>query len=111
MCSDSELVEILKEIRLEAEDVFEENLDAVILYGSYARKTAHPESDIDIMIRVRLSKAELNQYMIPISVFGSRIGLKHDVVVSIHLQDSETFDAWKDILPFYQNIVREGVVV
>ncbi|HJJ30662.1 MAG TPA: nucleotidyltransferase domain-containing protein [Methanocorpusculum sp.] len=111
MCSEFELAEILKDIRREAESVFQERLDAVILYGSYARKTAHAESDIDVMIRVRLSKAELNRYMIPMSVFGSRLGLKHDVVISIHLQDSETFEAWKDILPFYQNVVREGVAV
>ncbi|HJJ36197.1 MAG TPA: nucleotidyltransferase domain-containing protein [Methanocorpusculum sp.] len=111
MCSESELAEILKEVRIEAETVFQDSLDAVILYGSYAQKTAHAESDIDVMIRVNLSKAELDRYMIPISVFASRLGLKHDVVISIHLQDSETFDAWKDILPFYQNVVRYGVSV
>ena len=111
MCSEEELQTILRRIREKSVELFGDLLDAVILYGSYARKTQDSESDIDVMIRVWLSKAELEAYQSEISVLASRLGLEYDVFVSPHLQDCETFEAWKNVLPFFKNVAREGIEV
>jgi hypothetical protein len=40
---------------------------------------------------------------------ASRVGLKNDVEVSLLLRDRETVERGIQILPFYQNIIAEGV--
>ena len=41
----------------------------------------------------------------------SRVGLEHDILLSMFLLDKKAFYARKPILPFYQNIEKDGVVV
>lgn len=50
---------------------FGSKLDAVILYGSYARGDFDAESDIDIMVRVKLSQQDLKKYQWEFSCFSS----------------------------------------
>jgi hypothetical protein len=33
------------------------------------------------------------------------------ILVSVHLQDLETFNNWRDDLPFYMNVMKEGVII
>lgn len=111
MCTRSQLDKILQAIRKEAVRQFGGQLDAVVLYGSYARGDYDDESDIDVMVCVKLSKSLLAQYRKTFSHLGSDLGLEHDITVSIHLQDQETFEQYKNDLPFYRNVLREGVPV
>lgn len=111
MCTHSQLQKILSEIYQTAVREFGEKLDAVILYGSYARGDYDDSSDIDVMVRVKMPKPELIQYRRTFSHLGSDLGLAHDIVVSIHLQDYETFARYRRHLPFYQNVDKEGVLV
>ncbi len=86
-----------------------DKLYKVVLYGSYARGDYTPESDIDIMIVLNCPKEEVLSYRKEISRLSSRIGLEHDIMVSILLRDKESFENGKKILPFYQNIMKDGV--
>lgn len=63
MCAKLELYIILHEIYEKSLRDFGNKLDAIILYGSYARGDYDEESDIDKMVRVKMSKLELNQYI------------------------------------------------
>lgn len=111
MCTQSELQKILSAIYQASVREFGENLDAVILYGSYARGDYDEGSDIDVMVRVKMPKPELIQYRRVFSHLGSDLGLAHNIMVSIHLQDYETFARYRRHLPFYQNVDKEGVLV
>ena len=42
---------------------------------------------------------------------SSGVGLEHDILLSMFLLDKKAFHARKPILPFYQNIEKDGVVV
>lgn len=108
MCSKSQLETILQEVYKKSDAEFGSLLDSVILYGSYARGDFDDESDIDIMVKVRLTQARLKPYEWAFAVLSSRLSLTHDVTVSIHLQDHETFEQYRDVLPFFGNISREG---
>jgi hypothetical protein len=43
--------------------------------------------------------------------FTSRLGLEHDVVISLFIKDCETFNRFLPIMPFYQNVLKDGVVL
>lgn len=86
-----------------------DKLYKVVLYGSYARGDFTPESDIDIMIVLDCPKEEVLSYRKEVSRLSSRIGLEHDIMVSILLRDKDTFENGQKMLPFYRNIVKDGV--
>ncbi|RKJ59073.1 nucleotidyltransferase domain-containing protein [bacterium 1XD42-1] len=111
MCSQSHLEQILQAVYEKAVAKFGTLLDNVILYGSYARGDYDEQSDIDIMIKVRLTAKELKMYEWDFAVFSSRLSLMYDVMVSICLQDAETFEQYQNILPFFGNVAREGMII
>ena len=86
-------------------------LERGAVYGSYARGDYTSESDIDIMIVLRCDKDKVKSYRKQVSRLASRIGLENDVEVSLLLRDKESFEAGQKILPFYQNVTREGVTI
>ncbi|MCL2637505.1 MAG: nucleotidyltransferase domain-containing protein [Oscillospiraceae bacterium] len=109
MCTQSQLQTILSTIKREAENIFGDKLVDVILYGSYARGDNNEDSDIDVMIKVDIEKVEFSKYRWKISEVMSNLSLEHDILVSTHLQDKYTFEKYKSAVPFYQNVINEGV--
>jgi hypothetical protein len=37
--------------------------------------------------------------------------VEYDVCLSLTVKDSQTFDAWADVVPFYRNVNRKGVLL
>ena len=111
MCSEMQLSVILDRIGKTASCVFGEKLSHVYLYGSYARGDQTSESDIDIMVIADVHSAELYRYKLPFLTESSELGLENDVVITVTLKDLETFHKYADVLPFYRNILKEGVSV
>jgi hypothetical protein len=58
---------------------------------------------------VNLPAIELANFRNTISSFSSDLDLEYGVFTSIKLQDLSTFEKWKDTLPFYQQVLSEGV--
>ena len=61
MCTKNQLHIITETVAQEAKARLGDNLDAVVLYGSYARGDYSDESDIDIMVRVICTKDQLEK--------------------------------------------------
>ena len=111
MCSQSKLNSILSKIAEVAKNTFGNNLQAVILYGSYARGDYDDASDIDIMIIADVDRGDLFRYEKPIIKATSELGLENDVVITATLKDKKTFEQYKNALPFYQSVLKEGVKI
>lgn len=111
MCTENQLNELLKRIVSSAKEIYKNNLNSVILYGSYARGDFDSESDVDIMILVDAPKEKLSDFLQEIDSLCGSLLYDYGIVVSITQRDTDTYNRYADILPFYQNIKREGVKV
>lgn len=111
MCTKNQLTDITEKIALLSKSVFGDKLDSAILYGSYARGEQTPESDVDIMILANVPREKLSSYKKPFISLTSELGLLHDVVVTVTLKDTETFNKYLEAVPFYANVKKEGISI
>lgn len=109
MCTRLQLDTITSQIIQAMQNRLGEKLDGIWLYGSYARGDFDSESDIDIMVLADVSADEANRIDRDTVSLTSRLGLEHDILISLCVKDCETFYKWKDVVPFYQNVLRDGV--
>lgn len=92
-------------------ELFHETVYQILLYGSYARGDFTTESDIDLMVLLNCTKEEAERHRRKANKMASRLSLEHDIEVSLLLRDKETFEHRREILPFYQNVASEGIVL
>jgi predicted nucleotidyltransferase len=100
---------VTSEVVAETRSILKDDIYKIVLYGSYARGDFDSESDIDILIVLNSNMDKVRQYRKQISRIASRVGLKNDIEVSLLLRDREIVEKGIQILPFYKNIMAEGV--
>lgn len=83
----------------------------IILYGSVARGTATYESDIDIMVLVDGTDQELRAFEEQLSDVSTDISIKYCKVFSIIDISYQEYMRWKETLPFYRNVHKEGLIL
>lgn len=109
MCSERELQTVTQSVIQASVELLADKIYKIILYGSYARGDFNLESDVDILIILSCSPEEVRAYRKAVSSIASRISLANDIEVSLLLIDKASFEERLHILPFYQNVQREGV--
>ncbi len=100
-----------KEVTESMLECYGDKVSKIILYGSYARGDNREDSDMDLIVLFDRPYKEVITYRKDVSKIASRVGLKNDIMVSIVFRDVKSFNEDKDILPFYQNIVKEGYTI
>jgi len=113
MCTQSTLNYITQSVREAAQYIFADSLDKVILFGSYARGDYDSESDIDIMILLNIPANGIKKHNTEIAELSGRLSLESEdcTTVSIVLQDKETFEKYKTVLPYFKNVSDQGVIL
>lgn len=86
-----------------------ENISMIILYGSVARNEATDESDIDIAIIVKNQMDEETKRRFVSWAAG--MDIRYERVFSIVDIQESNMEKWGYVLPFYQNVRKEGIVL
>lgn len=102
---------ILKQFIMDISDLLGNRLKKVILYGSYARGDYSKNSDLDIMILTDFSDIELAEYRVKVRDLACDLELENDIVISPIVRNIEKYNNRIDIIPFYMNVQKEGVVI
>jgi len=90
-------------------DALGENIVRIILYGSMARGSDTPESDIDIAVIVK-HKPTLEEYNRLLDA-NVDLDLTYDRAFSVIDIEIEKLQQWGNISPFYINLQKDGVVL
>lgn len=108
---DKKILELLSRVQEDLYKLFGDKLIDTILYGSYARLENTKDSDIDIMVLVDEKNNDLRQYEDCITDIMVDLSLEYDVVLSIISESYDVYKNYSDILPFFNNIKKEGVIL
>lgn len=101
--------EALNQLTLHLPKIYGNTMISMILYGSTARGTREDDSDVDVALILRSDATkEMYDQMLD---FVVDLELSCGKVLSVLRIDADRFELWKDVLPFYQNIRKEGVVL
>ena len=90
-------------------EIFKENIKMIILYGSVARNEAKDDSDIDIAIIMKNDMDEKTQEQF--IRWSADMDIRFDKVFSIIDIQEEKLEQWGNVLPFYRNVQKEGIVL
>lgn len=95
-------------------DIAGDNLNRVILFGSYIKNSQNLNgeiSDIDIMILVDIDEKNIKELEDKILDYSYDIDLKYNVLLSPIVETVENYNNRITYMPFYQNIEKEGVIL
>ena len=102
---------VVNEINRNAQNILGERLRKIILYGSRARGDYNDYSDMDIMVLADYQEQERRSFEKALGRAASDLGLEHDVIVSVMLNNESLFMSRLPISPFYSNVISEGVEI
>ena len=108
MCSKKVLDEISQKIYLSARDVLGNKLEKVYLFGSYARGDYDEESDIDFFVLADIPPEDATKTRWKIRSLMGDVDLEYDVVTCIHMASSSLFHKFRDVMPYYTNVIKDG---
>lgn len=111
MCDKTQLNKIISQIVEAYRDIYGQAIKNIVMYGSFARGDFDDESDIDFAAIVEGERQELQKQLEKVWDKASDIGLEYDAVVSPVVIPNDEFIQYKDKLPYYQNIDKEGIIV
>ena len=64
---------------------------------------------MDILLTVNGNDEDIRRSNSQIAKIDSDISLEHNVTVSVTVRSSEHFERYADVLPFYKNVISEGI--
>jgi predicted nucleotidyltransferase len=102
---------LFSEINNNMTALFGSKLKKILLYGSYAKNKQTKESDIDFFVLVDDTEENLRKNRYQIADVMTQLSLNYDVLVSITEETLNRYMEYSEILPFYKNIKKEGVVI
>ena len=89
--------------------VYGSSLERIVLYGSFARGEETDGSDVDIALVLREAESpDMHDSMTDVVVDHE---LENNIVLSVITIEQTNYLEWKNVLPFYKNIDKEGIIL
>lgn len=105
------LRDILCSIKQGYKQVYGDDIMDIYLYGSYARGDYEQDSDIDFVAIVKGNRLDLQKKLKVMWDIAADLGLENDIVISPTVIPYNEFLQYQEKLPYYRNIIWEGVKV
>ena len=107
LTNNKKLNSLLPEIEKRLRELFGDNVLKIMLFGSYARGDYNNESDVDIFVLV--NDDDLRKYRkLRVKIISEYL-VSHEILLSIRIINAGVFNKYKDFVPFYQNVLHEGI--
>jgi predicted nucleotidyltransferase len=106
--SNAELTNLLVILRESFKQIFGDQFERMVLFGSRARGDNREDSDIDILV-VLHDKFEYAEAIRCSSELVARLSLENDVTISRSFVSHDEFEQGQS--PFLLNVRREGVLL
>lgn len=102
---------ILNDFSANVKDILNNDLDKIIIYGSYARGDYDENSDIDIMVLTSLPEDKIRAKETELYDLAFEFQMDYLVDISVMLVSTQSFEYWLGALPFYDNVNAEGIKI
>jgi len=99
---------VLPQIRENLKQLYGEQLDKLILFGSQARGTAQPDSDIDILIVLK-DAFNYSQESEKISQSIADLCLENNILISCAFATREQVENYNS--GFFRNVRQDGLLI
>ena len=109
MLTKQQLEVILEKLIRIYKSVYEENIQRIILYGSYARGDYSATSDVDIVALVDGERETLQQKLKQVWDKSSELEIECETILSPTVIPCDEFEKYRESLSYYKNIEREGI--
>lgn len=103
--------DMLQAFAQKVQEILGSSIKKIILYGSYARGDFQINSDMDIMILTTLQNDEIRKIENRIYDIAFEYEMSDQVMISVNIVNEEQFNYWLGALPYYDNVVKEGIVL
>ena len=111
MCNKNQINTMIQKITKIYQSVYGKDLVKVILYGSYARGDYNKESDLDIVAIVQGDRTMLQEQLKKVWDESCELELEYEIILSPTVIPYEEFQRYQEDLPYYRNIVQEGIEI
>ena len=101
--------QVAGELKKGLQDLYGDELEDLILFGSYARGDYHEESDVDFAFVLKKTRASDYAEIKKTAGIAVSLGMKYNLILStLPVSKDKVRTSMEGI---YQNIRREGIVI
>jgi uncharacterized protein len=101
-----EVRKILKELQAGLKSLYGKNTPVLLVYGSYARAEAHPESDIDVLLIYPYDVRPAEEIQ-RVSAILADLNLHYQALISVLPASQNKYQYSQET--FWKNVRREGI--
>ena len=111
MCSKNDVKLILNELINSYKEAYGKNLVKIYLFGSYARGDYTEFSDLNIAAIVKADRRNVQDNLKKVWDKTDDLELEYEIIISPTAIPYDDFITYKNILPYYKSIEKEGILI